>query len=239
MSVEEGTFSVRDRVDSYEDIIRQSVNILVEINASSVTTDGSEKWTANLLNHENISEGIPVADRRGGDGLPDHLVAELVAYERRFGVAQVLAESGEGTTPGSAIFEQSMQLDSTVPTFPVDDSSVPDNNDTGVTAFVTAAAADSKRQIDSWVLPALQAFNDTAAGSGGGGETGFLPQSFVNFRNEFGQGPLVDNDNHWVPSWVANVRDLQNENVRLHYGYTFYWDLYEVERRELSELIAG
>jgi hypothetical protein len=163
-----------------------------------------------------------------GGGLHRGEIAELVAVILESTDVQITEQSGSGTEPGQAIFEYETARGEFGDQ--VDPASIGGEEDLENKLERTKHGYDLNRdEILHFRAFASQSFNDTANGTGGGGDIGTLgAPSVINFRDEMGVGPIFDNDTDTLRTGATVLtKNLTNEPVDAKVRMRYVFDVME------------
>lgn len=168
-------------------------------------------------------------------------VAELVGIIPRYHTLTMATQANAGTTPGEITAELEV--------FWPKEADFGQVYDPNREVLSSDADADSYQVFSGnarpdggtlWFDTAVlsTAFNDTVNGTGGGAQYsgGGLPQEMLNFRHQFGRGPIFEDGDEVRATSTMQYTQVENERVRQKNRFTLVWDVFEVERRELQEV---
>lgn len=191
------------------------------------------------LEHQTLSGGITVSsnelDGSGQDfnwdpvsytpagSLDRGEVAELVGIE--WDMHSMLVEEGNaGTTPGTAMWEYGLIMDQSQNFKEIHDNLSAQN---GLGLWDGFESTEQFRLLHIY-MNLYAAFNDTANGTGGGGQQA-LREGFKNFRRDFETGPVFFHDDDLLFNMFLDSNDNDNQNIKSSYFITLYWDIFEVQ----------
>lgn len=177
--------------------------------------------------------------------LKDNHVAELVAFQRHSALAHIEKVSGEGTTPGSARVEYQVNKRPDQQIERIREDNIGDNpgargdlsNDefepSQITPFANIMIGIDT--MDFTTLSVGQGFNDTVNGTGGGELAVQADTFFINYRNEFGRGPIFEDDEALQLGFGIKWNQIENEKIRLEYHFSAIFDVFKERRPEGAE----
>lgn len=168
-------------------------------------------------------------------------VAELTKIEHWFSSVYIKEEGSAGTTPGYVWVECQVDtpdalqfggastgpssIDNT-PDVTFDDTSPPTEAD-----FKTALSttSDGENYFAETRAEHQPAFNDTPNSTGGGGSPATVDYFEVNFREDWGMGPLFTAEQRINASGVWQWYQVENQEIHYKTVWKTYWDIWELE----------
>lgn len=219
LAVEDDAEAYQSESRSWDDLEVQPVVIISKIDAA----DNSSGANGGL----NSVHGLEPAE-----GLHRGEVAELVGFHLDVHSLWVRAAGGSGTTPGvvQSEYEFSAGPDGGDTVFQRDTDEEDKNNLVDVIGY--------RHEVNNSVyaknfVHATQGFNDTTNGTGGlgnmGDDNGHVR---INFRDEFGRGPVLGPTDTITFGHSLSTWEIANETVQDHMACRFVWDIYEESRLE-------
>lgn len=204
-------------LDNYDDLETQWFSCTIGASASNL--DGTtQNWDLGDVNFD------PVAENRLDRGE----IAELVAFRLVDSSAEVKEQSNAGTTPGVFVIEQTVHGRPDMPAGTTLEGNKGHGDGSGNNVFRTVSFNPTYAPIHYHRDVIYTAFNDTVNGTGGGGsmDNGSNTQ-YINFRNEYGLGPLFDHSESLSQeNWVVS-RDNANQGFDYKTKYELVWDIHE------------
>lgn len=238
-----GEVSTADELISERRNVRAVYDMTADTGPNEPASGSPGGWTIQAL--------PPVAGE-----LNQYQVAELVAGQFQEHTIGFKEKGGQGTTPGTlehelevvgsardantrilksdADNEVGFNRNNNHPTStPLDiDSRV------GSSGFIEAQKFAGRLMFSRGI--AGSAFNDTVNGTGGGSDMKRMGQGpLINFRKEFGRGPLLDHDERVVFNNRITWEELDNIIISIKASVLLIWDVFEYERGELKEVPGG
>lgn len=167
-------------------------------------------------------------------------VAEIVAVEFTGGKMEFGQDDGVGTTPGSAWAEIQAVTDG----YESEDAISNNVEDgSGNTGELKTTSRTYTNYLWGTATACGSAFNDTVNGTGGGGYAGNFNPFVLNYRDQFGIGPLLwwDEDEPYFQH-QTQITTRANSNLVLHYkAFTkYYFDFHELddEPRRIEDILG-
>lgn len=210
---------------------------------SGSTSDVSERWddlhktqieqTARVVNiggNEGYNRTLPEIDVQRSDvlGLGSDEVAELVAFQLN-GFRGYVDNNNYGQTYN---FRHAMSV-----AINYDDMQWIRDNDIETDNIGTDGEIAGRTRIEDrgnliwWGADTFAATVNATSNGAGGLYSASDDTQLINFRKEFGRGPMVDNqDNLTHGAFFRTVNFPLNTNVVQLVDWTGYWDIFETER---------
>lgn len=158
------------------------------------------------------------------DGLHRGEVAELVAVIIEDHSVHVREESGDGTTPGTLLFENELKTGLDMKNRNINEG---DGTADGKPDVRGNDYPQSNELLARWFAHNSASFNDTAAGTGGATGGGAGPWKVYNFREMFGQGPVMDHEEVIYERASFTINDMANQDVRATNYFRLFFDIAE------------
>lgn len=205
------------------------------------------EFRANLDNPDNsasyaVTQSVRPLEDRGA--LDNDEVAELVAIRvyPAIGIDDPGAVAGSDTAPGKLEFRGVLganldgadQLDAPTGTGDVEDIVTNEGNEGDLNAEVTNKTRSGV--FYHWDTQLQTPFEDATSGAGGtGGVTGDTAAEFINLRELFGRGPILDQSDD-MTARLRIIHDNVSFSTENALRVTMYWDVASVSsaRREFG-----
>lgn len=151
-------------------------------------------------------------------GLHRGEVAELVAVWVEDTNIDVVETGNAGTTPGTLTGENELKLVAPMKSTTIDEDG---SNDVDL----RGSDFDDDNLVARWFAHGHAAFNDTTNGSGGGGYGSGFASKRYNFREELGQGPVLEEDDRLFERASIMTNDMANQDVRFRNYFRTFWEV--------------
>jgi len=180
-------------------------------------------------------------------GLDRGEVAELVAIEKNY-MTVYPTDPQEDSSSGAAIIESQFGFepqDASADMFDTatspggstfDKDADDDGNPEAVDIFAGSSVpggTDDQRHRLMWREEAFlrkQKYDSADASTITGEINPYTGEfGFINYRNEFGRGPLLFDDDVYVASGDANLKSWAGSDIQLNANFTLYWDVFEAQ----------
>lgn len=185
-----------------------------------------------------------------GDNLKPHQIAELVSLDVSVHTIFLQEQSGAGTTPGSVwseaefsrrgVSNQPRILRSTDTEIGWDPEGNVASGDADVDSFGGAKGfietTNFAGRIAYTNAVMHTGFADTVGGTGGGGAVDSSAPQHFQFRRDYGRGPVFESDDEFKLTGAIRWNQVENQIIRCIWSANAYWDVFEYERGELTEV---
>lgn len=207
--------------DSFDELSQQSRRTQINVSASNLS-GGEEDFCGGPPNLKPPNNNNPIERNQA---------AELVALQFHAFSVSFTEEQGAGTQPGLVELELDMTQQA--------------DTDAGKQQIKQTTASNGLFQNVNEIINnglfemsifASQSWNDTPNAVGGGGSETSLGLHIVNYRDEFGRGPMFYHGDELGVGYCFHTWNVSNEGVIGTISYTAHWDVFNIEERELENI---
>lgn len=193
------------------------------------------------LDPSGVDEGLWwTSPPAGGQFDSNTQVAELVAMRRNTCFGRLVEVNFQGSTPGSWHMEFQTKDKTTIYGQPsggsIDIISGPENPSYNVYDASYQGIVNDRIEwpgmLFETALTGYTAFNNATTGAGGGGQNPYVNNQYINFRKEFGQGPIFLDPNAsegLTTEGVINWSQIAGQTLEGKVVDTTYWDIHELK----------
>lgn len=202
-----------DEADSYADLRVQQVAIKTTIQSGQADASPSVIYDIPILRDA---------------GLQNDELAELVALERDI-VCGFRSNSQNETAPPAVEVEGGLGVNMSEPEeFTTEGNAPVTTTVDGTNVVKILGSTENAAELDIYHQNASPFYDDDTTAGGGAGFFAGSPYRKINYRDEFGQGPILDANDELNAKQEVDTHTVDNA-FRTLSSYTLYWDVREVE----------